>query len=171
MRGPSRQTPSSAANSRADAAASPRCSSISTALQTAPHGFAMPWPAMSGAEPCTGSKSAGHAAAGAEVRARRHAHAALQRGAEVGEDVAEEIRGDDDVEAVGPQHHARRERIHEHVLVADVRIARGDLGGDLVPEHVAEARGIRLGRARQHPAPLARELEGVLDDALDARRA
>ena len=89
-----------------------------------------------------------HVAARAEVGARRHAHAALQGGAEVGQDVAEEVGGDDHVEAVGAQHHARRERVHEHALVADAGMARGHLGGDLVPEHVAVARGVRLGRAR-----------------------
>ena len=98
-----------------------------------------------------------HVAARAEVGARGHAHAALQGRAEIGQDVAEEVRGDDDVEAVGPQHHARRERVHEHVLVADAGMARGHLGGDLVPEHVAVARGVRLGRARDQPAPLAGE--------------
>src|SRR5438874_2513372 len=37
----------------------PRLSSISAALQIAPIGLAMPWPAMSGAEPWTGSNMLG----------------------------------------------------------------------------------------------------------------
>ena len=125
---------------------------------------------MSGAEPCTGSNSPGTSPPGRRLALARHAHAALQRRAEVGEDVAEEIRGDDHVERVGPQHHARRERVDEDVLVADVGIARSHLGGDLVPEHVAVARGVGLGRARDDAAALAREPERVIDDALDAGR-
>ena len=115
-----------------------------------------------------GLEQARHVAARAEIGARGHAHAALQGGAEVGQDVAEEVGGDDDVEAVGPQHHARREGVHEHPLVADVGVALGHGRGDLVPEHVAVARGVRLGRARDEAAPLAGEREGVLDDPLDA---
>ena len=46
---------------------------------------------------------------------------------------------------------------------------RGHLRGDLVPEHVAVARGVRLGRARHDAAPARRQRERVLDDALDAR--
>ena len=99
VRGPSRQTSSIARSSRACASLSPRCSSISAALQIAPSGFAIPRPAMSGAEPCTGSKIAVVARAGGDAGARRHPHAALERGGDVGEDVAEEVRGDDDVEA------------------------------------------------------------------------
>ena len=48
-------------------------------------------------------------------------------------------------------------------------MALRDVGSDLVPEHVAVARRVGLGRARDDAAPLGRELEGVLDDALDAR--
>src|SRR5271170_2874297 len=44
-----------------DAAAclSPRCSSIIAPDQIMPIGLAMPWPAISGAEPCTGSNTDG----------------------------------------------------------------------------------------------------------------
>src|SRR5437763_814512 len=64
-RGPSRQTSSSARISACAASASPRCSSRSDALQIAPAGLAIPRPAMSGAEPCTGSKSPGRSEPGA----------------------------------------------------------------------------------------------------------
>src|SRR5262249_3707028 len=53
------QTVASASRRRAAASASPRWSSISEALQIAPDGFAIPCPAMSGAEPCTGSNRPG----------------------------------------------------------------------------------------------------------------
>ena len=144
---------------------------MSDALQIAPAGFAIPCPAMSGAEPCTGSNTPGASAPGREVRARRHAHAALDRRREVGEDVAEEVRRDDDVEARRVAHHARGERVHEHPLDADAVELRRRLLHHLVPEHVAEARRVRLRRARQRSAAGSRELEGVADDALDARYA
>ena len=108
---------------------------------------------MSGAEPCTGSNSPGCVRSRRDVRARRHAHAALDRRRQVGEDVAEEVRRDDDVEAAGVAHHPRRERVDEHPLVADARELGGHLLRDLVPEHVAEARRVRLGRARHDAAP------------------
>ena len=121
---------------------------MSEALQIAPSGLASPRPAMSGADPCTGSKIAGRPRAGRDARARGHPHAALQHGGEVGEDVAEEVRGDDDVEARRVADHARRERVDEHALVAHVRMLRRDLLGDLVPEDVAVSRSVRLRRAR-----------------------
>ena len=45
----------------------------------------------------------------------------------------------------------------------------GDLLRDLVPEHVAEARGVRLRRARDHAAPRLGLLERVAQHPLDAR--
>ena len=55
-----------------------------------------------------GLEHARHVGARSDVRAGRHAHAALDGGREVGEDVAEEVRCDDDVEAAGIAHHAAR---------------------------------------------------------------
>src|SRR5882724_4442659 len=43
---------------------SPRCSSIIAPDQIMPIGLAMPWPAMSGAEPCTGSNTDGKSPGG-----------------------------------------------------------------------------------------------------------
>src|SRR3989338_2182922 len=59
VRGPSTITRSIARTTSAAASARPRCSSISAPDQIAPIGLAMPLPAMSGAEPCTGSKIEG----------------------------------------------------------------------------------------------------------------
>ena len=71
---------------------SPRWSSIIAPAQTAPTGFASDRPAMSGADPCTGSNRPGPVPVGRDVRARREAHPALDGGADVGDDVAEEVR-------------------------------------------------------------------------------
>ena len=60
-----------------------------------------------------------HVGAGSDVRARRHAHAALDRRGQVGEDVAEQVRGDDDVEARRVAHHAGGKRVDEHTFDVD----------------------------------------------------
>src|SRR5262249_3154072 len=60
------------------------------------------------------------------------------------------------------------ERAHEHALVANTREARRDLLGHLVPEHVAEARRVRLGRAGDDPATPLGQLERVAEHPLDA---
>ena len=62
-------------------------------------------------------------------------------------------------------------RVDEHTLVPDGRELGGQLGGDLVPEHVAEAGRVRLRRARQDPASLRRALEREPQDPLARRRA
>ena len=65
MRGPSPASISStAASTAAAASSSPRCSSIWAPDQIAPIGFAIPWPAMSGADPCTGSNIDGNSRSG-----------------------------------------------------------------------------------------------------------
>src|ERR1700722_6327475 len=66
VRGPdlSASTRAIAPSTAAAAAASPRCVSIIAAVQIWPMGLAMPFPAMSGAEPCTGSNIEGNSRSG-----------------------------------------------------------------------------------------------------------
>ena len=95
---------------------------------------------MSGAEPCTGSKIAGRAGAGSDARARGHAHPALEHRGDVGEHVAEEVRGDHDVEARAGCATIRAASASTSTRsTCDVRMLGGDLLDDLVPEHVAVA--------------------------------
>ena len=61
----------------------------------------MPWPAMSGALPCTGSNIDGLVPVGVDVAAGGQPDAAAHRGGEVGDDVAEQVVGDDHVEPAG----------------------------------------------------------------------
>ena len=82
---------------RAAASASPRKSSIRAALRMAATGLALSWPAMSGAEPCTGSNIDGPVRSGFRLADDGEADAAGYGAAEVGEDVAEEVVGDDHV--------------------------------------------------------------------------
>ena len=62
-------------------------------------GFAIPWPAICGAEPCTGSKIPGPVVA--ERGRGGEAEAAGHRGGDVREDVAERVLGHDDVDRLG----------------------------------------------------------------------
>ena len=64
-------------------------------------GSALPWPAMSGAEPCTGSNIDGNSPHGLMLPRGGDADAAGDGRGEVGDDVAEEVVGDDHVEALG----------------------------------------------------------------------
>src|SRR5207248_749267 len=61
---PSSQTASIARSIRPAPLSSPRWRSISAADQMAPIGLARPWPAMSGADPCTGSNMEGQCFSG-----------------------------------------------------------------------------------------------------------
>jgi hypothetical protein len=101
------------------------------ALRIVPSGFAIPLPAMSGAEPWIGSYSACPVAqrcAGEEPqRARQHRRF-------VGQDVAEHVLGDDHVEGLRGGHEAHRARIDELVLDADARRLGRYLVRDLSPE-------------------------------------
>ena len=63
-----------------------------------------------------------------EVRRGRYAQAALERGAQVGDDVAEHVVGDDHVEALRVLDHLHGQGVHEQVARLDLRILRGDLG-------------------------------------------
>src|SRR5690606_37391579 len=76
----------------------------------------------------------GHARRGAldvEVAARGHAQSALEHRTQVGDDVAEEVVGDDDVEALGGHR-----QVHAHGVDVDVVVLdTGKAGRDLV-DHV-----------------------------------
>jgi len=66
-----------------------------------PIGLAMPRPAMSGAEPCTGSNIDGYSRLRVDVARRRDTDRADHRRSEIGQDVAEQIGADHDVEPIG----------------------------------------------------------------------
>ena len=104
----SRAAPSrSHRRSRRPAAASPRCSSIIAPDQIWPIGLAMRLPAMSGAEPCTGSNIDGKLALRIEVGRRRDADRAGHGRPQIGQDVAEQVGADDDIEPVRVLHEVR----------------------------------------------------------------
>ena len=78
----------------------------------------MPRPAMSGAEPCTGSNRLGKSPLRVDVGARGDADGAGAGGPEVGQDVAEQVAGHDDVEPVGVQHEVRGEDVDVELVDA-----------------------------------------------------
>ena len=86
------------------AEASPRKSSMRAAERMAAAGLALPVPAMSWAAPWTGSNSDGPGAVGVEVGRGGVADAPGHRAGQVGDDVAEQVVGDDHVVAVGVLH-------------------------------------------------------------------
>ena len=113
--------PIASSTARASVSSFSACLSSIAAEPIAPIGLAMFLPAMSGAEPCTGSKSPG---AVAEARGRQEPERADDRAGFVREDVAEQVLGEDDVEARRRERDLHRARIDVHVIERHVRIAR-----------------------------------------------
>ena len=96
------------------------------------------------------------------------AHAALQHRAEVGDDVAEEVRGHRDVNRRRILDHAHARRVDVEVRGLDLGELRGEVGEDA---RVQRLRAYRVGLVDQGQVAtrtLHRALEGVTDDALGA---
>ena len=125
---------STALSTRAAAASSPTWASSSATDMTAAVGSAMPWPAMSGALPCTGSNIDGLVRVGVDVAAGGQPDAAADRGGQVGDDVAEQVVGDDHVEAARVGDHVDGGGVDVLVGDLDVGELRADLGHDPRPQ-------------------------------------
>ena len=103
----------------------------------------------------------------AERGRRQHAERSREHGGDVGEHVAEQVVGDDDVELLGPAHELHAAGIRQLVLEHNVlELARMHLVDDLVPEH-AGLHHVALLHRGDLVAALARELERDAGDALD----
>ena len=106
--------------------------------------------------------------AGIDVRRPGHAQSADDRCTEVAQDVAEEVRADDDVEGVGRRHEACGKRVDVVLRELELGMARDDLGAHLVPERHPIGPRVRLRRACQAPSgPGLGEPTRVLDHPLD----
>ena len=118
----SRAAPTAASTASAASARPSEVRSSIAADRIVPIGLAMSWPAMSGAEPWIGSYSPNVPCVGpplAERGRRQHAEAPGEHGRLVGQDVAEQVLGDDDVEVGRPPDEQHRARIDQ--LVAEPR--------------------------------------------------
>ena len=124
---PSTERSRDAASSSSPAA----CRSNSATERSIAAGFAIPFPAMSGAEPWTGSKSR---RAVAEAGGGRDPEAACNVGGDVGEDVAEGVLRQEHVEPGRPLDEREACGVDEHVLELDVGVVAGDVRHDLAPQ-------------------------------------
>ena len=105
----------------------------------------------------------------AVVARRREAEAADQPRGEVADDVAVEVRGDDDVELGRVLGHLVGDVVDDQVLGRDLRVLGGELLEGPLEEALGELHDVGLGRAGDLPAALAAgQLEGVADDLLAA---
>ena len=109
---------------------------------------------------------------GVDVAAGGDAEAALNHRAEVGDDVAEHVGGDDHVVVLGVLHHPHAAGIDVVVVGLHVGVFLGHVLKRPPPEVVAVGQHVRLGDEREHLAlgvvPLARELERPADAPLAA---
>jgi len=110
-----------------------------------------------------------------QVGARGHPEAALQSGGEIGDDIAEHIICDDDVEAARIAHHLHAERVDVHVLRFDLRKRRRDFLEHALPQAAGVGHGVGLvahqdaaARRAVHFFATGAVLERVADDAFDA---
>jgi hypothetical protein len=87
---------------------------------------------------------------------------------EVGDDVAEQVVGDDHLELPGIEDHVHRQGVDVVVRGLDARILAAT-SEDPLPERMALLHGVALvGHADLRQPPGLRELEGVADDPVHA---
>ena len=104
-----------------------------------------------------------------EVPARRDAEAADEAGAEVGDDVAVQVREHEDVVELGLLHELHAHVVDDPVLELDVGVLGCDLARDLEPEAVGVLHDVGLVHRGDLPAAgAAGVVEGELHDAARA---
>src|SRR5216683_6621601 len=103
------------------------------------------------------------------VSGRRQAQAARNLRAQVADDVAEKIAGDDDVELAWVADDLHRQRVDIQVARIDVRVFLADFLEDSLPEVMRKGHGVGLvAHADALVAVQASVFESVADNALDA---
>ncbi len=105
----------------------------------------------------------------AEGRRRREADSAGGDRRDVGEDVAERVLGEQDVEAAGIADELHRRIVDEHVVERDVGVVEGHGVDDLPPERRRLEHAVLVGDGDLAPA-LPGELERAARDPLDLAR-
>jgi hypothetical protein len=104
-----------------------------------------------------------------DVAAGSEPKPALDHGAEVGDDVAEHVRGDDDVEPLGVLDEPHRDGVDEVELRRDVRVAGGNVREDVPPEAVDVGEDVRFVDRSDLFLPLCGKVESVSDRPLRTR--
>ena len=139
-------------------------SSIAATVPIAPSGLALFWPAMSGAEPCTGSYKPFRCR---RARPRAACRWSRPESAHIAQDIAERVFGQHHVELRGLQHHLHGGVVHQHVIELDVGILLGDVRSPLCARTARfRARWI-CRRWSDLLAAIARQLERRVRHALD----
>lgn len=110
----------------------------------------------------------GVATGGVQVGARGEPDAARDDGAQVAQDVSEEVGSDDDIERGGAADEVHRRGVNQQRVGGDVGILSGDGTEDAVPQN--HGVGLRVGLGDRGDAALpvaaAGQFEGVANDTL-----
>ena len=133
------------------------------AVRIAPRGLALPVPAMSGADAVHGLVEIDGSADGGRGQ---HAEGAGDDAGLVGEDVAEEVLGEDDIEVARGVHDVHRHGVDELVLEGDFGVVFGDFGDGGAPE-LRDFEDVGLVDRGDFFAALGGELEGYAGYADD----
>ena len=165
----------------AASAARPRCSHSIAADRIAAVGSAFCLPAMSGALPCTGSNMLGAVRSGLMLALAARPMPPATAAPSDGQDVAEHVVGDDDVEPLRLGEQVDRGRVHVAVLgghLGEVGRGRGDgpppqvagVGEHVALVHEGQLAARPLGRPLQrvpgHPADAERGVDALLSGDL-----
>ena len=103
-----------------------------------------------------------------DVARGRETEAAGDDGGDVGRDVAEEVRGDDDVELVRAANQVHRGAVDEQAVDLDFGELSRDFLDDVVPEDHRVGLCVRFGDRGEVALAFGRRLEGAADDAFGA---
>src|SRR5699024_5769168 len=104
-------------------------------------------------------------AGGVDVAAGRQADAAGDRGRQVGDDVAEQVVGDDHVEAARIGHQVHHRGVDVHVVGGDLRVLGGHLVHGALPQPAGVGQHVVLVHQGDVFAPGHRLVEGVAHHA------
>ena len=136
---------------------------MSAAERSIAAGFAIPFPAMSGAEPCTGSKMPGPPS---PRLAEPASPSPPVSAAATSERMSPKVFSvSDHVEAAGREHELDGRVVDEHVLELDVGVVGGHALDDAARHSREVSRTFALSTEVSAAAPRARQLEAAPRDA------
>ena len=104
------------------------------ALRMVASGLTMPLPAISGAEPCTGSNMEGKRRSGSRLALGGQPHAADDDGRKIAQDIAEQVGAHHHVEALRAAHEIHGGGVHQQRFGFDAGELRGHVLEGAVPQ-------------------------------------